>query len=85
MDIRQMIMQMAAGKLQSNPMMQQVMQMKQQGMTAQQAMQQLSRQYPQFQQYQGMNPAQLDQMAMGTIQSVGLDPNAVTEQIKKLF
>lgn len=85
MDIRQMIMQMAAGKLQSNPMMQQVMQMRQQGMTAQQAMQQLSKQYPQLQQYQGMNPAQLDQMAMGTMQSVGLNPNAVTEQIKKLF
>ncbi len=85
MDIRQMIMQMAAGKLQSNPMMQQVMQMRQQGMTAQQAMQQLSKQYPQFQQYQSVNPAQLDQMAMGTMQSVGLNPSAVTEQIKKLF
>ena len=40
MDIRQMIMQMAAGRMQSNPLMQQVMQMKQQGMSSQQAMKQ---------------------------------------------
>lgn len=85
MDIRQMIMQMAAGRMQSNPLMQQVMQMKQQGMSSQQAMQQLSQQFPQLRQYQGMNPAQLDQMAKGTIQSVGLNPNALMEQIKKLF
>ena len=84
-DAKQMMMQAIMGRMTNNPMTQQVLRMKQQGMTAQQAMQQLSRQYPQFQQYQGMNPAQLDQMAMGTIQSVGLDPNAVTEQIKKLF
>lgn len=80
-----MMMQMLAGKMQANPMMQQVMQMRQQGMSAQQAMEQLSQQYPQLRQYQGMNPAQLDQMARGTMQSVGLNPNAVTEQIKKLF
>ena len=85
MDIRQIIMQMAAGKMQGTPMVQQIMQMRQQGMTAQQAMQQLSQQYPQLRQYQGMNLAQLDQMAMGTMQSVGLNPNAVAEQIKKLF
>ena len=85
MDIRQMIMQMAAGRMQTNPLMQQAMQMKQQGMSSQQAMQQLSQQFPQLRQYQGMNPAQLDQMAKGTIQSVGLNPNALMEQIKKLF
>lgn len=85
MDVRSMMMQMLAGKMQANPMMQQVMQMRQQGMSAQQAMEQLSQQYPQLRQYQGMNPAQLDQMARGTMQSVGLNPNAVTEQIKKLF
>ena len=85
MDIRQMIMQMAAGRMQTNPLMQQVMQMKQQGMSSQQAMQQLSQQFPQLRQYRGMNPAQLDQMAKGTMQSVGLNPNALTEQIKKLF
>ena len=85
MDIRQMIMQMAAGRMQANPLMQQVMQMKQQGMSSQQAMQRLSQQFPQLRQYQGMNPAQLDQMAKGTMQSVGLNPNALTEQIKKLF
>ena len=85
MDIRQMIMQMAAGRMQTNPLMQQVVQMKQQGMSSQQAMQQLSQQFPQLRQYQGMNPAQLDQMAKGTMQSVGLNPNALTKQIKKLF
>ena len=85
MDIRQMIMQMASGRMQANPLLQQVMQMKQQGMSSQQAMQQLSQQYPQLRQYQGMNPAQLDQMAKGTMQSVGLNPNALAEQIKKLF
>lgn len=85
MDIRQMIMQMAAGRMQSNPLMQQVMQMKQQGMTSQQAMQQLSQQFPQLRQYQGMNPAQLDQMARGTMQSVGLNPNSVADQLKKMF
>lgn len=85
MDFRSVMMQMLAGKMQANPMMQQVMQMRQQGMSAQQAMEQLSQQYPQFRQYQGMNPAQLDQMARGTMQSVGLNPNAVAEQIKKMF
>lgn len=85
MDIRSIMMQMLAGKMQTNPLMQQVMQMKQQGMTSQQAMQQLSQQYPQLRQYQGMNPAQLDQMAMGTMQSVGLNPNSVADQFKKMF
>ena len=85
MDLRQMMMQMAAGKLQANPLMQQVLQMKQQGMSAGQAMQQLSQQYPQLRQYQNMNLAQLDQMARGTMQSVGLNPNALVEQIKKMF
>ena len=85
MDIRSIMMQMLAGKMQTNPLMQQVMQMKQQGMTSQQAMQQLSQQYPQLRQYQGINPAQLDQMARGTMQTVGLNPNSVADQLKKMF
>lgn len=85
MDIRSIMMQMLAGKMQTNPLMQQVMQMKQQGMTSQQAMQQLSQQFPQLRQYQGVNPAQLDQMARGTMQSVGLNPNSVADQLKKMF
>ena len=78
-------MQMAAGRMQSNPLMQQVLQMRQQGMSSQQAMEQLSQQFPQLRQYQGVNPAQLDQMAKSTMQGVGLNPNALTEQIKKIF
>lgn len=85
MDLRQIMLQMISGRMQANPMLQQVMQLKQQGMNAQQAMQQLSQQYPQLRQYAGTDPAQLDQMAQNTFRSVGIDPGQALNSLKKMF
>ena len=85
MDVRQMMMQAVMGRMAQNPMVQQVLQMKQQGMDPNQVIQQLSQQYPQLRQLQGANPAQIDQMAANAMRSAGVDPNALMGEIKKMF
>ena len=84
-DPRQMMMQAIMGRMTNNPLTQQVLQMKQQGMTPEQAIQQLGQQYPQFRQLQGMNPAQLDGMAMNAMRQTGIDPNAFVGQFRKML
>lgn len=84
-DPRQMMMQAVMGRMTQNPMVQQVLQMKQQGMDPNQALQQLSQQYPQLRQLQGANPAQLDDMAMNAMRQTGIDPNAFVNQFKKML
>lgn len=84
-DPRQMMTQAIMGRLTQNPMVQQVLQMKQQGMDPNQAIQQLSQQYPQLQQLHGVNPAQLDSMAMNAMRQSGIDPNSFIGQFKKML
>lgn len=85
LDPRQMMTQAVMGRLTQNPMVQQVLQMKQQGMDPNQAIQQLTQQYPQLQQLQGVNPAQLDNMAMNAMRQSGIDPNSFIGQFKKML
>ena len=84
-DPKQMMMQAIMGRMTNNPMTQQVLQMKQQGMSPQQAIQQLSQQYPQLRQLQGVNPAQLDGMAVNAMKQTGIDPNLFVNQFKKML
>ena len=84
-DPKQMMMQAIMGRMTQNPMTQQVLRMKQQGMTPEQAIQQLGQQYPQLRQQQGVNPAQLDGMAMNAMKQTGIDPNSFVNQFKKML
>ena len=84
-DAKQMMMQAIMGRMTNNPMTQQVLQMKQKGMTPQQAIQQLGQQYPQLRQLQGVNPAQIDQMAVSAMKQTGIDPNSFVSQFKKML
>ena len=84
-DAKQMMMQAIMGRMTNNPMTQQVLQMKQQGMTPQQAIQQLGQQYPQLRQLQSVNPAQIDQMAVSAMKQTGIDPNSFVSQFKKML
>lgn len=85
MDVRQMMMQAVMGRMTQNPMVQQVLQLKQQGMTPDQAIRQLGQQYPQLRQLQGVAPGQIDQMAANAMRQTGIDPNAFVEQFKKMI
>lgn len=84
-DPKQMMMQAIMGRMTQNPMTQQVLRMKQQGMTPEQAIQHLGQQYPQLRQLQGINPAQIDQMAVNAMKQTGMDPNAFVSQFKKML
>lgn len=84
-DPRQMMMQAAMNRVTQNPAVRQVLQMKQQGMNPQQAMQQLSQQYPQLQQLQGMNQAQLENMAINAMRQNGIDPDMLLGQFKRML
>lgn len=84
-DPKQMMMQAIMGRMTKNPMTQQVLQMKNQGMTPDQAIQQLAQQYPQLRQLQGVNPAQIDQMAVNAMKQTGIDPNSFVSQFKKML
>lgn len=72
-----------------NPMVQEIIRMKQQGMGPQQAFQQLAQKYPQFQQaapfLSGKTPQQMDQTAQNALQQSGVDPNAVAQQFRRFF
>ena len=85
LDPRQMMMQAVMGRMTNNPLTQQVLQMKQQGMTPEQAIQQLGQQYPQLRQLQGINPAQLDGMAMNAMKQTGVNPEAFVGQLKRIL
>ena len=84
-DPKQMMMQAIMGRMTQNPLTQQVLQMRQQGMTPNQAMQQLAQQYPQLRQLQGVNPAQIDQMAVNAMKQSGIDPNSFVSQFQKML
>ncbi len=84
-DPRQMVMQAAMNRMTQNPTIQQILQMKQQGMDPQQAIQQLSQQYPQLRQLQGANPAQINGIAMNALRQAGMDPNVFVNQLKQIF
>lgn len=85
LDPRQMMMQAVMGRMTNNPLTQQVLQMKQQGMTPEQAIQQLGQQYPQMRQLQGINPAQLDGMAMNAMKQTGVNPETFVGQLKRML
>ena len=84
-DPKQMMMQAVMGRMTNNPLTQQVLQMRQQGMTPEQAIQQLGQQYPQLRQLQGINPAQLDGMAMNAMKQTGVNPEAFVGQLKRML
>lgn len=85
LDPKQMMMQAVMGRMTNNPLTQQVLQMRQQGMTPEQAIQQLGQQYPQLRQLQGINPAQLDGMAMNAMKQTGVNPEAFVGQLKRMI
>lgn len=89
--IPQMMMQgmMRGMSPMQNPMVQEIMRMKQQGMNPADAFQQLSQKYPQLQQaapfLTGKTPQQMDQTAQNAIQQSGVDPNAMAQQFMRFF
>lgn len=84
-DPKQMMMQAVMGRMTNNPLTQQVLQMRQQGMTPEQAIQQLGQQYPQLRQLLGINPAQLDGMAVNAMKQTGVNPEAFVGQLKRML
>jgi len=72
-----------------SPMLQEILRMRQQGMDAASAFQQLSQKYPQFGQafpfLGGKSPQQMDQAAQNALQQSGVDPNAVAQQFRQFF
>lgn len=91
MNIPQMMLQgmMQGMSPMQNPMVQEILRMKQQGMDAASAFQQLSQKYPQFQRAApflgGKTPQQMDQTAQNALQQSGVDPGAVAQQFKRFF
>ena len=80
MNMGQMLMQ---GLTANNPMVAQIMQMKNSGMTTQQAQQQMAQSNPQMRQImQGGNP---QQAAMNMLKEAGLDPQQFMRQANQLF
>ena len=71
------------------PMVQEIIRMRQQGMDAASAFQQLSQRYPQFGPafpfLGGTTPQQMDQAAQNALQQSGVDPNAMAQQFKRFF
>lgn len=70
-----------------NPMVRDILQMKQQGMTPEQAINQLSKQYPSFQGalpfLQGKNPEQMQETAQNFLQGAGVNPVDMANQLKR--
>lgn len=80
MNMGQMLMQNLTA---NNPVVAQVMRMKNSGMTPQQAMQQMAQSNPQMRQImQGGNP---QQAAMNMLKEAGLDPQQFMRQANQLF
>lgn len=84
---QQMFMQLLYGRMSpaQNPMVQELIQLKQSGATPQAAMEQLSQRYPQFRQFQGQDPRQIDRAARETIRQSGMNPDAVIQQLSRMF
>lgn len=89
-NIPQMLMQSLMGGAMNpmqNPMVQKIMQMKNQGMTPEQALNQLSQEYPAFQNampfLQGKNPQEMAQTAQNFLQGAGVNPNDMMGQLKR--
>lgn len=72
-----------------SPMVQDIIRMRQQGMDAASAFQQLSQRYPKFGQafpfLGGKTPQQMDQAAQNALQQSGVDPGAVAQQFQQFF
>lgn len=83
MDLRQITMQAMMGRIAPNPMMQQIMQLRRQGISPQQAMQQMAQKYPQFQQFQ--NPQQINTVLNQAMQSAGVNPNDMMAALKRFL
>lgn len=70
----------------NNPLMQEIMRMRMQGMTPMQARQQLAQRYPQLSQaqpfMQGQTPQEIDAIAKNAAQSMGLNPMQMMAQIQ---
>lgn len=90
-NIPQMMMQ---GMLQGmspmqNPMVQEIIRMRQQGVGQQAAFRQLAQKYPVFRQaapfLEGKTPQQMDQTAQNALQQSGVDPNAMAQQFQRFF
>lgn len=72
-----------------NPMVQEIIRMRQQGVGQQAAFRQLAQKYPVFRQaapfLEGKTPQQMDQTAQNALQQSGVDPNAVAQQFMRFF
>lgn len=84
---QQMMMQALYSRMSSaqNPMIRQIMTLRQSGATPQAAVEQLAKQYPQFRQFQGQDPRQLDRAAKDAIRQSGMNPDAVIQQLSKML
>ncbi len=89
MNIPQMMMQamMQGMSPMQNPMVREIMQLKQQGASPQAALQQLAQRHPQFRQalpyLQNKSPQQMDMTAKNAVQSSGVSPNDMMRQMQK--
>lgn len=72
-----------------SPMLQDILRMRQQGIDATSAFQQLAQRYPQFGQafpfLGGKTPQQMDQAAQNALQQSGVDPNAVAHKLQRFL
>lgn len=72
-----------------NPMVKEILSMKQQGMTPEQAINQLSQKYPSFKNavpfLQGKTPEQMGQTAQNFIQEAGVNPADMANQLRRFM
>lgn len=80
MDMGQMLMQNLTA---NNPVVAQVVRMKNSGLSPQQALQELSKQFPQMQAMQ--NGAGINQIGMNMLREAGLDPSKFITQANNLM
>lgn len=74
-----------ASPLQS-PIVQEAMQLRQQGVTPQEAMRQLTQRYPQFgAMLQGKSPQQMDAFASNALRSAGVDPRRMAQAMQRFI
>lgn len=89
MNIPQMMMQAMLQGMSpmQNPIVREILQLKQQGASPQAALQQLAQRHPQFRQalpyLQNKSPQQMDMTARNAVQSSGVNPNDMMQQIQK--
>lgn len=89
MNIPQMMMQamMQGMSPMQNPMVREIVQLKRQGASPQETLQQLAQRHPQFRQalpyLQNKSPQQMDMTARNAVQSSGVNPNDMMQQLQK--